>query len=240
MESFAGQLALVTGASSGIGRAIARELAQRGARIWAVGRRLAALNAALDAAGDARVRCFETDLASDDGLGELGRALDATDALDLLVHCAGILYLGRFDALTARQFDEQYRVNLRAPLEITQRALPALRRQQGQVVFVNSTAGLKAAADAVQYSATKFGLRALADGLRDQVNPEGIRVLSVFAGRTATPMQAAIHANEGRTWAPEKLLRPEDVAASVLGALTLPRTAEVYEISVRPMARLGA
>ena len=72
------------------------------------------------------------------------------------------------------------------------------------------------------------------------MNRDGVRVLSVFVGRTATRMQEAVFAHEHRPWEPSKLLQPADVAQSVLAALALPRSAELYEISVRPMAKLEA
>jgi NADP-dependent 3-hydroxy acid dehydrogenase YdfG len=82
-------------------------------------------------------------------------------------------------------------------------------------------------------------LKALADSLRQEVNADGIRVLTVFLGRTATPIQEAIHRREGRTYLPEQLLQPDDVAAVVLNALTLPATAEVTELSIRPHRKLS-
>jgi short-subunit dehydrogenase len=169
----------------------------------------------------------------------LGRVVDSIEELDILVHSAGQIHLGRLSEVTVDNFDAQYRVNLRAPFAITQRALPALQRQRGQVVFINSTAGLRAAADNGQYSATKSGLRALADSLREEINPSGVRVVSVFVGRTATPMQKAVFAHEGREWDPTRLLQPADVAESVLGALAIPRSAELYEVHLRPMKKLG-
>ncbi len=237
MSTFAGQIALVTGASSGIGRQVALQLMQRGACIWAVGRRRSRLENALGCE-HAHLRILEADLASNDGLVELTAALGRQDGLDILVHSAGRIHLGRFENASLDHFDEQYHVNLRAPFAITQGVLPALRRRRGQVVFVNSSGGLRVAAEAAQYSATKFGLRAIADGLRDEVNRDGIRVLTIFVGRTATEMQAAIMAHEGRAWEPTKLLQPSDVAESVLAALAMPRSAEVYEISLRPMVKL--
>jgi NADP-dependent 3-hydroxy acid dehydrogenase YdfG len=77
-------------------------------------------------------------------------------------------------------------------------------------------------------------MRALADSLRDEVNPHGVRVASVFLGRTATTRQAAIFAREGRAYAPERLLQPADVAGIVLTLFTLPPTAEVTNITLRP------
>ena len=90
-----------------------------------------------------------------------------------------------------------------------------------------------------QYAAMKHALRALADTLREEVNRDGVRVLSVFLGRTATPMQAAVHRVESRVYEPEPLLQPADVAAVVISALSLPRTAEVTDIHIRPLRKPG-
>ena len=77
----------------------------------------------------------------------------------------------------------------------------------------------------------------MGDSLRDEVNEDGVRVLSVFPGRTATPRQERIHAGEGREYRPERLLQPADVASVVVCALELPRTAEVTDISLRPFLK---
>ena len=95
------------------------------------------------------------------------------------------------------------------------------------MVFINSRVGLAAGGQVGSYAATKHALRALADSFREEVNPEGLRVLSVYIGSTASPMQAMIHAMKGKAYHPEYLLQPSDVAAVVLNALCLPRTAEV-------------
>jgi len=88
-------------------------------------------------------------------------------------------------------------------------------------------------------AASKHALRAIADSLQDEVNPNGVRVLSVFLGRTASPMQADNHRAEKRPYRPEWLIQPQDVAAVVLDALRLPRTAEVTEIRMSPMRRVS-
>jgi len=133
-----------------------------------------------------------------------------------------------------------YRLNLRAPYLLTQRLLPLLRRARGQVVFVNSSAGLHAAAGTSQYAATKHALKALADSLRCEVNDDGIRVLSVYPGRTASPMQELLHNQhraDARPYVAADLLQPDDVAAVVVQALRLPRTAEVTDLHVRPFVK---
>jgi NADP-dependent 3-hydroxy acid dehydrogenase YdfG len=113
-----------------------------------------------------------------------------------------------------------------------------LKASQGQIVFINSTLGLNAKRPEVgQYAATKHALKAVADSLREEVNQDGIRILSVYPGRTATPRQKRLQEEEGRAYRPELLMQPEDVATIVLCALTLPRTAEVTDISLRPMLK---
>lgn len=238
-----GRTCVVTGASSGIGRAIALILNGAGARVYAIGRQAHELAAIADQAarreGDGEVVPIVADLESDADLGSLARkVLEAESGLDILVHAAGAIAVGGLSSLTVSDLDRQYRVNLRAPFEITRTLLPALRQARGQVVFLNSSAVLHVGASNVSYAATKAGLRALADGLREEVNLDGVRVLTVYVGRTATPMQETVHEREGRMYRDELLLRPEDVADVVVSALLLPRTGEVTEVSVRPMSKL--
>lgn len=233
-------LALVTGASSGIGRAIARALADAGAHVGLLGRsqeRLEETARELRQAGG-RAEIYPVDLSSTAEISALVDFFGSQHAhLDVLVHSAGILSLGPVAAASVSTFDELFAVNVRAPYALTHGLLPLLIQGKGQVVFINSTAGLTAAPNVSQYAATKFALRAVADSLRQEVNPEGVRVLTVYPGRTASPMQAAVHAAEGKTYQPERLLQPGDVAEAVLAALRLPRSAEITEIHVRPFLK---
>lgn len=234
---FKGHVALVTGAGSGIGRALAVALAGDGASVWLVGRRRALLAAVAERArppaGEAV--CCPADVGVERDVEQVtARLTSEAGRLDLLVHAAGAYARGPVAAATLADLDSQYATNLRGPWSLTRAVLPLLEAASGQVVFVNSTAGLRAAAGVAQYAATKHALRGLADALRDEVNERGIRVLTVFIGRTATPLQAAIHAAEGKPYVPGRLLQPEDVAAIVTAALALPRTAEVTDITIRP------
>jgi NADP-dependent 3-hydroxy acid dehydrogenase YdfG len=120
---------------------------------------------------------------------------------------------------------------------LTQLMLPLLKRPQGQIVFINSSAGLSTPANTGHFAATQHAFRALADVLREENNADGVRILSIFPGRTATPRIEALHGSEQRPFRPELLLQPEDIASVVLNALTLPWTAEVTNISIRPMKR---
>jgi NADP-dependent 3-hydroxy acid dehydrogenase YdfG len=206
-----------------------------------VGRQLETLEAVAERARATapRVRCYLADLTLDNCIRELALQLQRdVGSIDLLIHSAGVISLGQLESARIDDFDWQYATNVRAPYALTQTVLPMLRARRGQVVFVNSSVGLSARANVGQYAATKHALKAIADSLREEVNAEGIRVLSVFLGRTASPMQASVHEMEGRAYYPELLMQPEDVAAVVLNALSLPRSAEVTDISIRPMRKL--
>jgi NADP-dependent 3-hydroxy acid dehydrogenase YdfG len=159
------------------------------------------------------------------------------EAIDILVHSAGVYAMGKLETAPVTELDRQYHINVRAPYMFTQALLPLLRRRQGQVVFINSLVVTTAGGQVGSYAATKHAITALANSFREEVNAEGLRVLSAYIGSTASPMQAMIHAMKGIAYQPEYLLQPSDVAAMVLSALCLPRTAEVTDISIRPMRK---
>ncbi len=236
MLNLSGGTAVVTGASSGIGRAIARGLGRLGTSVHLLGSRQEALEALAREMGDAV--CHRTELTAESEIRRCAADIaKACDGVDVLVHAAGFIALGRVGEASVEDLDRQYQVNVRAPYLLTQALLPQLRSCAGQVVLLNSSVGLHARAGVGQYAATKHALRGFADSLRDEVNGDGMRVLSVFLGRTATPMQAAIHRMEGKEYDPDRLLQPEDVAAMVLHALRLPRTAEVTDMHIRPLLK---
>jgi NADP-dependent 3-hydroxy acid dehydrogenase YdfG len=234
------QTAVVTGASSGIGAAIALCLSEEGAKLHLIGRNSGALDAVAQLAkrNSPRVYTYRADLNIDTDLAKLQADLQRDcDRIDILVHSAGLIALGPLESASLDDFDRQFRTNVRAPYALTQALLPMLRAQQGSVVFINSSAGINTRANISQYSATKHALKAVADSFRAEVNPDGIRVLTVYPGRTASPQQAAIHEAEGKTYSPELLMQPEDVARIIVDALKVNRTAEVTDISIRPMRK---
>jgi NADP-dependent 3-hydroxy acid dehydrogenase YdfG len=234
-----GRACVVTGASSGIGRAIAVALASAGATVYAVARRRLELEAtARRTNGAGRFELYEADLVVDEQIAGLAEAVRAREGgVDVLVHSAGTISLGDLEAASVRDLDRQYAANVRAPYLLTQALLPALRARKGQIVFINSTVGLTARANVGQFAATQHALKAIADSLREEINPHGVRVVTVYAGRTATPRQAKIHAIEGNPYPPERLIQPEDVVSLVLNALALPRSAELTDVRVRPMLK---
>lgn len=125
-------------------------------------------------------------------------------------------------------------VNLIGPAELTRLLLPQVRAAHGQVVFVNSGAGLRTSPDWGAYAASKHGLKALADALRTEERKHGVRVTSVYPGRTDTPMQQHVFQQEGREYDTTGLIDPESVATTILAALDLPRDAQVTDLQVRP------
>jgi len=237
MRTFDNKIAVLTGGSSGIGRAIALNLASQGALLCLTGRSIEALESVAEMARKTakKVFCYQCDLTIDEELQKLIKCLkEDFEHIDLLVHSAGVISLGAVESAPIVELDRQYRTNVRAPFALTQSLLPLIKIRQGQVVFVNSLAGLRAVANSGQYCATKFALKAIADSLRQEVSTDGVRVITVYPGRTATPMQAAIFEREtGKKYDPELLMQPEDIAAIVINSLLLPRRAEVTDIFVR-------
>ena len=235
---FAGRSVVVTGASSGIGYAIADALARGGATVFGLGRK-PELPGPFASDGDARAGSIayrRVDLADDAAIAGFSETVSRQlSGLDILVHNAGILGLGPVAATPVAELDQHYRINVRAPYLLTQALLPMLRGRRGQIVFMNSSVYGNPRGQNAAYTTSKYALKALADCLRAEVNPEGVRVLSVFPGRTASAMQADLHLQEGRPYRPAMLSQPEDIAAAVLGALALPRTSELTDIHIRPL-----
>ncbi|MBL7498564.1 SDR family NAD(P)-dependent oxidoreductase [Frankia sp. CNm7] len=232
----AGRVAVVTGASSGIGRAVALRLVADGATVTAVGRDKTRLDAlpAEPASGPGRLVPAQVDLTDDESRRAFVAGLLAGQRVDVLVHSAGGYGSGPHADAALDDLDALYAANVRAPYALTQELLGALRAGGGDVVVVNSSQGVRAGADAGQFAATQHAMRAIADSLRQEVNADGIRVCSIHLGRTATPRQEAIFAKEGRAYTPDLLVQPGDVADVVAGVLGLPRGAEVTEIHLRP------
>jgi short-subunit dehydrogenase len=223
---------LITGAGSGIGAAVATRLAERGEELWLLAR---------DAGRAARLRArfpgshtLIGDLATPDRLSwALGQQPQPVE-LHSLLHIAGVVQLGTVGDLTTKVWNETLAVNLIAPAELTRLFLPTLRVGRGQVVFVNSGAGLRADAEWGTYAASKHGLRALADSLRAEEHANGVRVTSLYPGRTATSMQQKVRAQEGLPYDADAYIDPESVATALLAALDLPRDAEITDLTVRP------
>lgn len=238
---FADRTAIVTGSSSGIGKAIAFALAAKGTNLCLLGRNETALaQLARSIGGHNRVWVYRCDFSVPEQIDDFAVNFKRDfDSVDFLIHSAAVIALGPTQQNSVDAFDQQFSINVRAPYALTKAFIPLLRSSRGQIVFINSTAGLSAGPNVGQYAATKHALKAITDSLREEVNPDGIRVLSIFNGSTATPMQAAVHAAEGRDYCPENLIQPDDVASVVVHALSLPKTAEITDVQMRPFAKRG-
>ncbi|WKK25714.1 SDR family oxidoreductase [Streptomyces olivoreticuli] len=223
---------LITGSGSGIGAAVADRLLARGDELYLFARD--AGRAKELAARFPGAKTLVADLSNPDRISWALSQQTLPDRVDSLLHIAGVCDLGTIGDLTTRTWNRTLAANLIAPAELTRLFLPQLRVSQGHVVFVNSGAGLNAHATWGVYAASKHGLKALADSLRAEEHGNGVRVTSVYPGRTATPMQAKVHQQEGKEYDPAKWIDPDSVAKTILLAVDLPRDAEINDLTVRP------
>lgn len=234
---------LISGVSRGIGRALAQRLAADGHEVLGTARSAdsaAALAGRDDLGGGldclALAGVLVADLADPDSLaGSLRPALDSVDSLDGVVHCAGIVRPGPLAETTPADFAEQFAVNVTAVAELTRLLLPALRAVGGTVVFVNSGSGLNARTPLATYAASKFALRAYADALRSE--EPGLRVSTVYPGRTSTDMQREVRAAEAGEYDEKDYLRPETVAGVLASVLALPADGLITDLTLRPSGR---
>ncbi|MDJ1115469.1 SDR family oxidoreductase [Microbacterium dauci] len=226
---------VLTGAGSGIGQLLAQRLHERGDRLVLVARdapRAEDFTAAFPGS-----TAIVADLAHPETLADAVAAADLPVQVDALVHAAGIVDLGHVADLPVTSWNEQLAVNLVAPAELTRILLPRVRAARGQVLFVNSGAGLTAHPEWAAYAASKHGLKALADALRGEEAPHGVRVTTIYPGRTATPMQAKVHEQEGAAYDASAWIDPASVVTATLTALDLPRDAVISDLTVRPGPR---
>jgi uncharacterized protein len=230
-----GSSVLLTGASGGIGRSIARALHATGASLKLSGRRVEALEELRQELGE-RVEVLHADLSDPQGvLGLIERA----GRVDVLVANAGLPGSGRLEEYAPEQIDRALDVNLRAPIQLARAFLPGmLERRTGHLVFMSSLLGKVASPRAALYSATKFGLRGFAHGLRQDLDGTGVGVSVVYPGFVA---EAGMFAESGAS-APGALgtVPPERVARAVVRGIERDRLElDVASLPARAGALLG-
>ena len=238
MTNLAGKSAVVTGASQGIGQSIAAALHAAGVRLALLGRSRERLESSVKNSASTTVPpplLVEADLLDPMSLtAAANQILAALSTVDILVHCGGAYSRGHWEDADPDTFSNLMSANVIGPYTLTSLFLPQLIEARGDVVFVNSSVTRSQGSGASQYKATQHALQAISNTLRDEFNEKGIRVLSIYPGRTATPRQEYIHADEHRDYLPSALLQPSEVADSVLFCLSLPETAEVTDLHIRP------
>lgn len=235
--SMQGKTALVTGASRGIGLAVARALLAEGAWVAMVARGADDLGRAAHEAGG---HAIPADVSTPEGAHTLATYVGELlgDAPDLVVGSAGAFSLARLDRAEPEDFDRQIAANLRGPFLLVRAFLPAmLRRRAGHFIHVGSVAGRAAFPENGAYSASKFGLRGLHEVLLQEIRGTGVRATLVEPAATDTPLWDPIDP-DARTDLPPRasMLRPEDVARAVLFAAQQPAGVQISSIAVQSTA----
>ena len=250
-ERLKGAVALVTGASSGIGEATARSLAAEGAAVALVARRrdrLEALAGDIEEAGG-RALVVEADLLeADQAAKAVAKAVGDLGRLDIVVNNAGVMLLGPVEGAPTEEWDRMIDLNLKALLQVTHAAIPHLKaaasdspRGVADVVNVSSVAGRKARAGMAVYNLTKHGVGAVSEALRQELAADRVRVSIIEPGIVATELTD--HIRDGvREVVQEAIgkieaLRSEDIADAIVWSVTRPAHVSVNEVLVQPTAQ---
>lgn len=238
------KVAIVTGASSGIGEATAKALASRGASVVLAARRGDELKTLADqiesAGGDALP--VPTDVTEVDDIDALvDVTLEEFDSIDVLVNNAGVMLLEPVERADRGNFRQMVEVNLLGLMNLSHAVLPVMQEQDvGHIVNVSSTAGRDANANNSGYSATKFGVNAFTEALRQEVTTEGIRTTLIEPGAVETELQEHIPDEEVKEQIEDGFLdsitplQSEDIARGIAYAVTQPQHVNVNEMLIRP------
>lgn len=217
---------LISGASGCIGSTLARLLHADGRALILFGRNREALDKLAVELPGAQV------LTGDIGHADTLKDVTFPERLAGLVHAAGICEGRPFEDSDPAIIREHLEVNLVGPSELTRQALPALRQGRGTVVLVNSLVGLYPWPGWIGYTMSKYGLKAFAETLRLEEFDRGVRATSIFASRVATPLQAKVHAQEGKEYHPDEWVQPETMARTIRNVLDTPHDAELKDITL--------
>jgi NADP-dependent 3-hydroxy acid dehydrogenase YdfG len=237
-----GRVAVVTGASSGIGAAVVRALNAEGAHLALAARREDALldvQAGLESGAGQKSIVVPTDVTDGEQVRSLVGRAEELGPVEMLVNCAGVMYYTMMKNVREEEWERTVEVNCKGALNCVGAVLPGmLQRGSGHIVTISSDAGRKVFSGLAVYSASKFFVEALSQGLRLETAGTGLRVTTVQPGNVATDLlsmstdEEALKVYGGASEA--RVLDPEDVAASVVHALVQPEHVAVNEILVEP------
>jgi NADP-dependent 3-hydroxy acid dehydrogenase YdfG len=241
--TLAGKIALVTGASSGIGAAAAVALGAAGATVAMVARRADRLDGLVsqikNAGGNALA--LPGDVTDEKvAQGAVTETLRRFGRLDILVNSAGIIDAGGVENAVTEQYRRVLDINLMASLYTSRAVIGPMRAQGGgDIINISSTAGRRAAVLFNAYSASKFALTAMTEALRQEVGRHGIRVCIIEPGATATEVSAGVADPKFQKFIHEHVtkegaMEPEDVAAGIVFVVSLPPRANVSQLLIRP------
>jgi 3-oxoacyl-[acyl-carrier protein] reductase len=224
---------IITGASRGIGRAIALKFAEEGMASALVGRDESALQETADLIKedyDQPTLQIQADLRNLRQVESIiNRTIDEWGRIDVLVNNAGIMYQKPFEELDQNEIQEMLDVNLRAVIFLTQKALTHIRKQvNGAIINIASLAGKNPVKNGTVYAATKWALRGFAASLMLEVRQDGIRVATIFPGSVDTDL------NRQSALRRDTMMQPQDVAHAAYSALVVDRRTMISEIDLRP------
>jgi NADP-dependent 3-hydroxy acid dehydrogenase YdfG len=244
------KVAIITGASSGIGEATASLLASKGVKVIVVARRKDRLDALVEQIekDGGHAKAFEADVTDKDACQKVVDAvLEKHGHIDILINNAGVMLLGPTSGAPLEEWERMIDINLKGLLYMSYAALPSMREAKaGHVVNVSSVAGRTATAGSAVYNATKWGVNAFTEALRQEIVQEksNIRTTIIEPGAVATELVSHNRDEvkdtiEKRIGSIEKRLESEDIAESILYAVSQPPHVSVNEILIRPTTQPG-
>lgn len=226
--------AIVTGASSGIGRAIARALASEGANVVLAARTQEKLNETkklIDNEGKGKALIVQTDISNQNDVKQMvDKAKEQFGEIDILVNNAGQMLTGSVRSGEVAEWEQMIDTNIKGLLYGIDAVLPSmLERSTGHLVNMASVSGHEVTKNSSVYSGTKFAVRAISTGLEKELAQTGVRVTNISPGMVATPLSG------DNNWNGRKKLEADDIARAVIYAVTQPDYVNVNEITVRPV-----
>lgn len=236
MDKLAKKRFLITGATSGMGKAITESLLENGMNGILVGRNKNALNEIQVKFGKyTEVHTLCADLNNKNQLYSIPQLIMENDlSIDYLIHSAGHFDMCPVVETTDEMLDRSYDINFRVPFVLTRELIPNLSQTKGRIIFINSTSASLYKANKAIYSSFKAALKMFAETLFHELNPLGIKITSLYPGRVATPMQERIRKLEKLPYNPEDYMSPKSVSECILKLICLPGDIEIRHLTIRP------